>query len=649
MTEQKYIRNFCIIAHIDHGKSTLADRFLELTNAIPKEKMRPCYLDMMDLEREKGITIKMQPVRMSYDLNLKLAPYRTEGSGAGSCILNLIDTPGHVDFSYEVSRALAAVEGAILLIDATKGIQAQTLSNLDLAKKQKLKIIPVVNKIDSPQARTEETKQEIANLLNISFNEVFTISAKNGTNVKELLGEVIIKVPPPGGDALRPLRALIFDSKYDVHKGVIAFVRIVDGQVKKGEKIYLLAVKAEGDIKEVGYFRPELSPCEILSAGEIGYIATGIKEPGKVRVGDTITKLKIKNEKLAPYHLSEAKIGAGLKINDNAVEPLPGYKEPKSMVFASIYPENADDFELLREGLLKLKLNDASLVFEPEAQGILGRGFRCGFLGMLHVEIISERLRREFNLNLVISSPSVLYKILTKNPAPSRHFSERSGRYGVSNEIIFVRSANDFPDPSKIERAEEPWVKLEVMILPNYLGQVLELLEKLEGKYIETKYFSQTSLLLIYEAPLRNIISNFYDQLKNVTQGYGSMNYEILDYRTTDLVKIDILIVGEKEEVFSRIVPQQKAFEEGKRMVEKLKEILPSQQFAVAIQAAIGGKIIARETKKATRKDVTGYLYGGDYTRKRKLLEKQKKGKKELKEKGQMKIPPKVFLEMMKR
>ncbi len=606
------IRNFSIIAHIDHGKSTLADRFLELTGTIPKAKMRPCYLELMDLEREKGITIKMRPVRMNYQ----------------GYILNLIDTPGHVDFSYEVSRSLVAVEGVILLVDATKGIQAQTLSNLELAKKQNLVIIPAVNKIDSPQARIEETKNDLAGLLNISPDEVLAISGKEGTNTEKLLEKSIREIPPPKSDSQKTLRALIFDSKYDIHKGVVAFVRIFDGEIKKGEKIYLLATKIASELKEIGYFKPELFPCDILKAGEIGYIATGIKEPGQVRVGDTITK--IQSLKIQP--------------SDINVEPLTGYKEPKPMVFASIYPQNPDEYEELREGLMQLKLNDASLIFEPESQDALGRGFRCGFLGMLHAEIITERLRREFGLELVISSPSVLYKILTKYPIPSP-----SASYGASNKELFIRSANEFPDPSKIEASQEPWVKIEVMAPSHYLGKILELMETLEGKYIETKYFGQTTVLLIYEVPLRNIISNFYDYLKNVTQGYGSMNYETLEYRKANLVKIDILIAGKKEEAFSRIVPEERAFEEGKKTVEKLKEILPPQLFSVALQAVIGGKIIARETMRAKGRDVIAPLYGGDYTRKRKLLEQQKKGKKELKEKGQVRIPAQVFLEMMKR
>jgi len=590
------IRNFVILSHIDHGKSTLADRFLELTNTIPKEKMRPQYLDMMDLERGRGITIKMHPVRMTYTLNLK--PYT----------LNLIDTPGHVDFSYEVSRSLAAVEGAILLVDATKGIQAQTLANLDLAKRQNLVIIPAVNKIDSPQAKIGETKTDLAKLLNIPEGEVFEISAKYGTNVEKLLQDVIEKIPCPKGNSEKPLRALIFDSKYDPFKGVVAFVRVIDGKVSSGEKIYLIQTKTEGEAKEVGYFKPELGATGELKAGETGYIATGIKEPEKVRVGETITKISNLN-----------------------IEALPGYQTPKPMVFASIYPENPDDFETLKTALSQLKLNDAALTFEAEMKEALGRGFRCGFLGTLHAEIVSERLRREFGLDLVISNPSVVFKVINEK-----------------DREIFVYSPQDFPNQSKIKAAQEPWLRLEIITPTSFTGKIAELLKNLNGIRIETKYFSLDRLLLIYEVPLKEIIVGFYDKLKGMTQGFASMNYEILGYRPANLVKLEILIAGEKEEAFSKIVSEKDAFFEGKRMVEKLKEILPVQLFSVPIQASISGKIIARETMKAKRRDVIAPLYGGDYTRKRKLLEKQKKGKKELKEKGRIRIPPRVFLEMFR-
>ncbi len=601
MKNQSFTRNFVIISHVNHGKSTLADRFLELTKTISQKKMRPQYLDMMDLEREKGITIKMQPVRMNYTLHSK------------SYILNLIDTPGHVDFSYEVSRSLAAVEGAILLVDATKGIQAQTLANLDLAKKQNLVILPVINKIDLQNAKIEETTEEIANLLEVEKNEVIKISAKSGTNVEKLLEKIIKKIPPPRGERDKPLRALIFDSKHDPYKGVICFVRVVDGQIKNGESIYLMVGEIGGKVKELGFFRPEFLPKEKLRSGEIGFLATGIKEPGKVRVGDTIISLKSKVESL------------------KLIEPLPGYKESKPMVFASFYPENLDDFEALKEALMKLKLNDASLTFEPERKEGLGRGYLCGFLGSLHAEIIAERLKREFGLNLVISTPSVVYKIITQK-----------------GEELLIYSPSDWPNPSIIKEIQEPWVKLEIITPPGYLGQVLEISEKLDGDYIERKYFGQNRLLLIYEVPLREIIVGFYDKLKGSTQGYASMNYEILGYRPGDLVKLEILIAGKKEEIFSKIVPKNRTFTEGKKIVKKLKEILPPQLFSVALQAAISGKIIARATIKAKRRDVIAPLYGGDYTRKKKLLDRQKRGKKRLKELGKVRIPPQVYLEVFR-
>jgi len=583
------IRNFVICAHIDHGKSTLADRFLEITKTVPPSKMREQFLDSMDLERGRGITIKMHPVRMEYQ----------------GYILNLIDTPGHVDFHYEVSRSLAAVEGAILLVDAVKGIQAQTLANLELARKQNLVIIPAINKIDLPQARIEETRQALAQLLNIDPSEIFLVSAKNGTNVEKLLQAVIEKVPPPHGDVNKPFRALIFDSKFDPYKGVKAFVRVIDGKIKPGEKIFLLQDKISSEVKEVGYFKPELQPQSELKVGEIGYLATGIKEPEKIRVGDTIA--------------------------NQLVEPLPGFAVPLPVVFASIYPADPADFENLKEALAKLKLNDASFVFEPEKKEGLGRGFRCGFLGTLHVEIISERLKNEFGLNLVISTPSVVFKIITPR-----------------QKEILVFSASDWPAPTEIKEVLEPWVRLEVITPVQYLGKVLELINRLRGKAMETKYFSPQQALLVYEVPLKAIIAGFYDQLKGVSQGFASMNYQILDYRPADLVKMEILIAGQKEEAFSKIIYRDEVYQEGRQMVEKLKKFLPRQLFSVAIQAAVGGKIVARETISAKRRDVIAPLYGGDYTRKRKLLEKQKKGKQELKEKGRVRIPTRVFLEMFK-
>ena len=608
------IRNFVIIAHIDHGKSTLADRFLELTGAVEGRHMHEQYLDQMELERERGITIKLQPVRMNYKLST--TNYQ----------LNLIDTPGHVDFSYEVSRSLAAVEGAILLVDAAKGVQAQTLANYNLAKQQGLVIIPTINKIDLPNARIEEVEQEIKNLINDQNAEIFKISAKTGDGIKKVLQAVIEKVPPPlknkfHGASEEPLRALIFDSDFDTYKGVIAYVRIFGGSVKAGNKIKFYASKANADIIEVGYFSPELKKLDNLETGQIGYIATGLKDPSAVRVGDTIS------------------------ISQQSVvgQSLPGYKEPKPVVFASFYPENGDDYDNLRDGLSKIKLTDASLVYEPESSPGLGRGFRLGFLGMLHVEIVGERLKREYKLQLIISTPSVEYHVLNKK-----------------GEIIEIRSASSMPDPSIIERIEEPMVNLEILSPASYLGQLMKLMAEYRSQYFNTDYLGKEIVILKYLVPLAEIVTDFYDKLKSATSGYASMSYEParLDeasgearagYRASDLVRLDILIAGDMVEPFSKIVPRENAYHQGKIMVEKLKEVIPPQLFTVALQAAIGGKIVARETITAKRKDVTGYLYGGDVTRKKKLLEKQKRGKKKMKEIGKVNIPQKVFLEMLKR
>jgi GTP-binding protein LepA len=600
MKDMQNIRNFCIISHIDHGKSTLADRFLEITKTIEKKKMQPQYLDMMELERERGITIKLQPCRMVWQ-----TPDHSE------FILNLIDTPGHVDFSYEVSRSLAAVEGAILLVDAVKGIQAQTLANLNLAKKQNLVIIPVINKIDLAQARVEQITKDLAALLKVNKDKVIKISAKYGTNIELVLQAIIAEIPCPMTDSAKPLRALIFDSKYDSYKGVIAYVRLVDGKLSKQEKIYLIRAQISGEAKELGYFKPGFSPQNILRAGEIGYIATGVKSPGKVRVGDTITSDK-------------------LFILNNSVEPLAGYQEPKPMIFADIYPEDSNNYDFLKNALEKLRLTDASLTFATRTKTTLGRGFHCGFLGMLHLEIVSQRLRREFGLNVKIANPTVIYKIIDKK-----------------GQGFFISSVTDWPEQSQIQEIQEPWIKLEVLIPQSYLGNVSELLKNLKGKYVRTEYLGSDSILLIYEAPLRGVIVNFYDALKSSTQGYGSMNYEFLGYKRADLVKIDILIAGEREQGLSKIAARDSAFQEGSLLVKKLKEILPPQQFKVALQAMVQGKIIARETISHKRKDVIAHLYGGDYTRKRKLLEKQKKRKKALEGQSKVKIPPEVYLRIL--
>ncbi len=587
------IRNFVIISHVDHGKSTLADRFLELTKTVDPKKMRPQYLDLMDLERERGITIKMQPCRMRY----------------GNYILNLIDTPGHVDFSYEVSRSLAAVEGAVLLVDATKGIQAQTIGNLELARQQNLVVIPVINKIDLLQARVEETSAEIAGLLQVDPLEIIKISAKQGTNIERVLEEIIKKIPPPEKRSTSQLKALVFDSKYDLYKGVVVFVRVFDGEVKKEDEIFLIQNKVQSETKEVGFFNPELEPVEKLEAGEIGYIATGIKEPEQVRVGET--------------------------ISNSWINPLPGYKEPQPKVFLSIYPEKSNDFETLKTALEKLKLNDAAFVFKPELKEGLGRGFQCGFLGLLHAEIVAERLKREFGLSLILSSPSVVYEALVSD----RDFREKE---------ILVYTPQNWPPEEKIKEVRERWVELKVLTPQNYLGKVLELLESFESKPVSTNYLGSEKMELIYEVPLRVIVvKNFYDKLKSISQGFASMDYRILDWRKADLAKLDVLILGKKEEAFSRIVPKKEAYQEGKKLIERIKEVFPPQLFSVPVQAQVGGKIIARENIKAKGRDVIAPLYGGDYSRKRKLLERQKKGKKKLKERGRMRIPPETYLKVL--
>ncbi|MFC1701043.1 translation elongation factor 4 [Patescibacteria group bacterium] len=571
-------RNFCIISHIDHGKSTLADRILELTGTIEKRKMKNQVLDMMDLEREKGITIKLQPARMEY--NYKGEKY----------ILNLIDTPGHVDFTYEVSRSLAAVEGAVLLVDASQGIQAQTLANLHLAQKQNLTIIPVINKIDIPAARPDDVALEISQLLDIDPDNVIRISAKDGINVEQVLEAIIKNIPEPKGEIKKPFRALIFDSSYDSYQGVVAYVRIIDGEINKREKILMKASSTFSGIVELGIFHPEPKAVDILKEGDIGYIATGLKDIGSCRVGDTIVK-------------------------DIETEVLAGYKEPKPMVYASFFPIEGDDFDLLKIALGKLKLNDSSLFFELESSEALGRGFRCGFLGLLHLEIVSERLKREHGLNLIVTSPSVCFR--------------------------YVKDGDS--------KMEEPWVNLEIVSSNNYLGAVMKLLSEAEGEYEDTKYLNPEKVLLIYKAPLREIMTDFYDRLKSITSGYASLAYQLADYREADLVKLDIFVAGEKVEAFSRFVSRKKSYQEAKTLVEKLKGLIPHHQFSIPIQGIVDGRIVARETIKAFRKDVIAGLYGGDYTRKRKQLEKQKKGKKRLKQFGKVSIPQDVFLKALKK
>ena len=591
--DQSKIRNFCIIAHIDHGKSTLADRLLEITGTIEKRKMKEQVLDQMDLERERGITIKLQPVRMKYQ------DYE----------LNLIDTPGHVDFTYEVSRSLAACEGAILVVDASQGIQAQTLANVNLALEHNLVIIPVINKIDLPNADPKSVAVEIKDVFGFKDEEILFVSAKNGQNVEAVLPQIVNRIPAPSGSGETALRALIFDSKYDKHRGVVAYVRVMNGQVRTGQELFMMATKTKSQSLEVGYFAPEFKKNEFLGSGEVGYIVTGLREVQRARVGDTITTAK-----------------------QGATEPLPGYKDVKPMVFASIFPAAGDDYHILRDAMEKLKLNDASLSFEPENISSLGFGFRTGFLGLLHMDIVQERLSREFGLDLVLTAPSVAYQIKKKD--------------GVQ---LTIHTTAEMPDPSVIESIAEPWVKLDIITPQKYIGGIMTLVTGRRGIYKTSTFLGPGRVNLHFEAPLSNIISDLYDNLKSVSAGYASMNYEFTDFRSADLVRLDILVAGDKVDTLSTIVHRSTVHAEGRRIVAKLKTLISKQQFAVSLQAATGGTIIARETISALRKDVTAKLYGGDVTRKMKLLKKQKKGKKRLKEIGHVEIPQEAFLSLMKR
>ncbi len=598
----KKIRNFAILAHIDHGKSTLADRMLEITGTVDKRKMKNQILDGMDIERERGITIKLQPVTMDYN------GYQ----------LNLIDTPGHVDFSYEVSRSLAAVETAVLLVDCTQGIQAQTLANLYLALEQNLNIIPVVNKIDLPAANVPKTKNEIIKLLGCKEEEILCASGKTGEGVAAILDEVIkIGDSPQGNDNAPRPRALIFDSKYDEYKGVVAYVRIFDGALKKGDKIKLMATKAESEVLDIGIFRPDYFSTGELKSGSIGYIVTGFKAVGECRVGDTVT-----------FSYQEA----------NKPEPLPGYKEVKPMVFAGIFPSDGDSLEDLREAMEKLKLNDSALVYEPERSEALGFGFRCGFLGLLHLEIFQERLRREYNLDIIVTIPSVAYKIIKKN-----------------GEEEIVRTPQKLSNPSELLGIEEPWVLLDVVVPKEYMGNVIKLAQDKRGIYKNTEYMSidtdQPRVILHYEIPMAAILTDFYDKIKSVSAGYASINYDYLDYRPADVVKMDIMVADDIVESLATIVYRDEAFRQGKDIVNILKDTIPREMFVIKLQAAIGGKVVAAERLSAMRKDVTAKLYGGDVTRKRKLLEKQKKGKKKMMSmgKGSVDIPPDTFIKILKR
>ena len=587
------IRNFCIIAHIDHGKSTLADRMIEKTGTVDMRKMKSQILDKMDLERERGITIKLAPVTMDYQ------GYQ----------LNLIDTPGHVDFNYEVSRSLAAVEGAVLLVDATQGIQAQTLANLYLAMEQDLVIIPVVNKIDLPAADVPKVSAEIIKLLGCKESDIVQASGKTGAGVEDILAKVISEIPAPQGDPAKPLRALIFDSNYDEYKGVVAYIRVVDGSISKNNKIKLIATDAKSEALDVGIFSPDYHPTGQLACGQIGYIITGFKTVGDCRVGDTVTIYK---------------------DDTHLVEALQGYAEAKPMVYAGIFPSEGNNYALLRDGIEKLKLNDAALIYEPEQSQALGLGFRCGFLGLLHLEIFQERLRREHGLELIVTVPSVAYQIKTK------------GKAG----IMTISSPQQLPDQSQIDSLEEPWVSLDVIVPKEYLGSVMALVQSKRGVYKNTEYIDPTRPILHYDLPMAAVLTDFYDKLKSVSSGYASINYDFIGYREADVVKMDIWVAEEIVESLSMIVYRDDAFSRGKAIVELLKDSLPKQMFVIKLQAMIGGKIIAAERISAMRKDVTAKLYGGDVSRKNKLLDKQKKGKKKMMAagKGKVAIPSDTFV-----
>jgi GTP-binding protein LepA len=597
------IRNFCIIAHIDHGKSTLADRLIEQTGTLEKRQMQEQMLDGMDLERERGITIKLTPVRMEYILpsEASCTPHPTPYT------LNLIDTPGHVDFAYEVSRSLAAVEGAVLLVDATQGIQAQTMANLTFALEAGLTIVAAVNKIDLPAADVAGTRRDIAKLTGIPEEEVLLVSAKTGVGVPELLESIVKNVPPPSGSEDKPFRALVFDSFFDAYKGVVTYIRVVDGKIKKNQEILFAGENVRGESLELGILNPKESSRDELCAGEIGYVATGLRDVAQARVGDTIIHFKDRDEKA------------------NLV--LPGYTVPQPKVFAGIYPHSGEDFRFLRDALGKYRLNDASLQYEQETSTALGQGFRCGFLGLLHLSIVQERLKREYNIEVTITVPSVAYRVKLRN-----------------GQSQVIRTPTEFPDPSALESTEEQWVLVEIISRAADIGGILPLISAHAGVHRNTEYLSADRVLITAEMPLREVVIDLHDALKSASAGYASLSYDMLNWRPTDLIKLSILVAEETVEPLSMIVPREQAQREGRRIVAKLKEAIPRHLFAVAIQAAIGGKVIARETIPAMRKDVTGYLYGGDVTRKKKLLEKQKKGKKKMAKVGSVDIPPGAYL-----
>lgn len=592
--DNNILRNFCIIAHIDHGKSTLADRLLELTGTIEKRNMKDQVLDQMDLERERGITIKLQPVRMTWKGH----------------VLNLIDTPGHVDFSYEVSRSLAAVEGVILVVDATQGVEAQTLAHLHIARKQGLSIIPVINKIDLPAAEVEKVTKEVMALLpHISKEDVIAISAKKGEHVSRVLDAVVEKVPPPAIPDTDQARALIFDSYFDDYRGVIAYVRVISGIFSADEKIIFMGADKKSDIAEVGVFRPQLSKKDSLAAGEIGYIVTGLKSLEGARVGDTIT-------------LARA----------SASTPLPGYREVKPFVFAGVYPQNGTAYQTLREALEKIKLSDAALTFEVEKSPLLGPGFRCGFLGLLHLEIFQERLKREYEIGVTLTTPTVEYQIKTHK-----------------GETLLIRSPHEFPDPSSIREVREPYMRIEIITPARYIGNLMKAVEEKRGQFENTEYVDTDRVVLHYFIPLSSILTDFYDTMKSVSSGYASLHYTFHGWRVCQVSKMDILVAEKLVPSLSTLVYQDEAYQEARRIVDALKKALPRQLFEIKIQAAIGGKIIASSRISALRKDVTAKLYGGDITRRRKLLEKQKKGKKRMKQRGTVAIPQEAFLAILRK